>query len=250
MDMNIKRAFVRVEKLIWFLTETPGHGKMNYSTYWLPTVEDARVIILYLNSSAEKREYLKEQAETLTGCRVEWTYYLTTTGPGEKLFNQAPEICQEVITAFALLEQAAELLEELEEQEFKRQEAEKHARRAEVLGMINPPAEAVSIQEEGQGRGEAVELPAELATENALKYWRKAQAAGWVKDDFSFNGTRYQMAYFAEAMGERLELKNNRKWVPFKELWKFDKFAQTRRESKERFGKVENSKEIDSLFED
>ena len=52
------------------------------------------------------------------------------------------------------------------------------------------------------------------------------------------------MAYFAELMGTKLNLKH--KWKPFTELWGYNKFAQTRHESKERFGVVADSKRIES----
>lgn len=64
--------------------------------------------------------------------------------------------------------------------------------------------------------------------------------------DYSFNGTRYQMAYFAEKASEHLKLKF--KWEPFTQLWNYKYFAQSRRESKERFGYVDKQDEIDKIF--
>lgn len=89
-------------------------------------------------------------------------------------------------------------------------------------------------------------LPDELSTPNAMKIWDKAKKASWIKDDYSFNGTKYQMAYAAEIMGTALNLKY--KWKPFQNLWKCKNLAQTRYESKERIGKVERDKEIEEAF--
>ena len=90
------------------------------------------------------------------------------------------------------------------------------------------------------------QLPDELATPDAMKIWDKAKKADWINDDYSFKGTKYQMAYAAEIMGQALGLKH--KWKPFISLWKHKTFAQTRRESKERFGYVDREKEIEEAF--
>lgn len=90
------------------------------------------------------------------------------------------------------------------------------------------------------------QLPDELVTPNAMQIWDKAKRAGWINDDYTFKGTKYQMAYAAEIMGQTLGLKY--KWKPFISLWKHKTFAQTRRESKERFGYVDRAKEIEDAF--
>lgn len=89
-------------------------------------------------------------------------------------------------------------------------------------------------------------LPDELSTPDAMKIWNKAKKAGWINEDYTFNGTKYQMAYAAEIMGNALKLKF--KWKPFQSLWKCNKLAQTRYESKERIGKVKGQKEIEEVF--
>ena len=90
-------------------------------------------------------------------------------------------------------------------------------------------------------------MPAELATEAAMVYWRNAQAKGWVNADYSFNGTRPQMAYFAEIMAEKLGLKY--KWKPFIKLWEYRYLPQNRKRSRDLIGKVEEEKEIERIFE-
>lgn len=91
-------------------------------------------------------------------------------------------------------------------------------------------------------------LPDQLNTTEAKKYWSKAIKKGFVNEDYSFNGTKYQMTYFAENFSMKLGLKN--KWKPFVELWHFKYFPQTKRESKERIGYVARQNEIDQIFED
>ncbi len=90
------------------------------------------------------------------------------------------------------------------------------------------------------------QLPDVLNTDDARKYWKKAKEAGFIDENYNFIGTKYQMAYFAELMGEKLGLKH--KWKPFTELWEYDKFSQTRRESKERFGYVVDEEKIEKVF--
>lgn len=101
-------------------------------------------------------------------------------------------------------------------------------------------------QQESSTNDDESKLPIELATPQAMIIWNKAKEGGWINEDYSFNGTKYQMAYAAEIMGQALGLKY--KWKPFTTLWKYRHFAQTRRESKERFGYVERDKDIESAF--
>ena len=89
-------------------------------------------------------------------------------------------------------------------------------------------------------------IPVELDTPEARELFDKAIQAGFINSVYSFNGTRYQMAYFAEKASEHLKLKS--KWKPFTQLWNYEYFAQSRRESKERFGYVDKQDEIDKIF--
>ena len=89
-------------------------------------------------------------------------------------------------------------------------------------------------------------IPVELDTPEARELFDKTIQAGFMNSDYSFNGTRYQMAYFAEKASEHLKLKS--KWKPFTQLWNYEYFAQSRRESKERFGYVDKQDEIDKIF--
>lgn len=89
-------------------------------------------------------------------------------------------------------------------------------------------------------------FPAELDTDEARAIFQKAVYKGFMNEDFSFIGTNYQKAYFAERAAEALNLKY--KWKPFETLWNCKHLAQTRRESMERFGYVDKQDEIDSIF--
>lgn len=90
-------------------------------------------------------------------------------------------------------------------------------------------------------------LPPELSTDEALMYWEKAKEKGFVDANYQFLGTRYQATHFAEIMAEKLKIKH--KWKPFKKLWHYDKFAQTKYEKINRFWNVPKQDEIDSIFD-
>lgn len=101
-------------------------------------------------------------------------------------------------------------------------------------------------QQESSKDADEPQMPVELATPQAMDIWDNAKKAGWINEDYSFNGTKYQMAYAAEIMGEALNLKH--KWKPFELLWNYKYFSQTRNESKNRIGKVDRAKDIELAF--
>ena len=61
------------------------------------------------------------------------------------------------------------------------------------------------------------ELPDELATDEAMALWRKAQQAGYVNEHYQPLLSRTQAALLADAMAERLGIKE--KWKVFEGLW-------------------------------
>ena len=70
----------------------------------------------------------------------------------------------------------------------------------------------------GEGeRPRARELPEVLATDEAMILWQKAQQAGYVDDHYQPLLSRTQSALLADAMAERLGIKE--KWKVFGELW-------------------------------
>lgn len=90
-------------------------------------------------------------------------------------------------------------------------------------------------------------IPKELNSYDARAIFKRAINAGFMDENYKFIGTWYQAAYFAEIAAEKLKLKY--KWKPFQMLWNYNKLAQTRRESKERFGKVDKQDDIDKIFD-
>ena len=60
-------------------------------------------------------------------------------------------------------------------------------------------------------------LPDELATDEAMVLWRKAQQAGYVDEHYQPLFSRTQAALLADAMAERLGIKE--KWKVFEALW-------------------------------
>jgi hypothetical protein len=61
------------------------------------------------------------------------------------------------------------------------------------------------------------ELPEELATDEAMALWEKAQRAGYVNEYYQPLLSRTQAALLADAMAERLGIKE--KWKVFEGLW-------------------------------
>ena len=60
-------------------------------------------------------------------------------------------------------------------------------------------------------------LPEVLATEEAMRLWEKARQAGYVDECYQPLLSRTQSALLADAMAERLGIKE--KWKVFEELW-------------------------------
>ena len=60
-------------------------------------------------------------------------------------------------------------------------------------------------------------LPDELATDEAMVLWRKAQRADYVNEHYQPLISRTQAALLADAMAERLGIKE--KWKVFEALW-------------------------------
>ena len=60
-------------------------------------------------------------------------------------------------------------------------------------------------------------LPEALSTEAAMALWKKAQAAGWVDANYQPLISRTQAALLADAMAERLGIRE--KWKTFETLW-------------------------------
>ena len=64
---------------------------------------------------------------------------------------------------------------------------------------------------------ETEKLPETLATNEAMALWEKAQAAGWIDANYQPLISRTQAALLADAMAERLGIKE--KWKVFETQW-------------------------------
>ncbi len=69
-----------------------------------------------------------------------------------------------------------------------------------------------------RGKGDERELmPEALRTDKAMALWKKAQATGWIDEHYQPLLSRTQAALLADAMAERLGIKE--KWKVFETLW-------------------------------
>ena len=71
--------------------------------------------------------------------------------------------------------------------------------------------------EKEKGKEDTPTLPPSLCTEQAMVLWRKAQRAGYVDEHYQPLLSRTQAALLADAMAERLGIKE--KWKVFEGLW-------------------------------
>jgi len=60
-------------------------------------------------------------------------------------------------------------------------------------------------------------LPAKLATKQAMGYWQRAQEAGWIDTNYQPLITKQHAALLADYMGRNLNLEQ--RWKLFEELW-------------------------------
>ena len=81
-----------------------------------------------------------------------------------------------------------------------------------------PPLKSHPLTPSPKGKGEDKELlPEALRTPEAMMLWQKAQRAGYVDEHYQPLLSRTQAALMADAMAERLGIKE--KWKVFEGLW-------------------------------
>ena len=80
-----------------------------------------------------------------------------------------------------------------------------------IIGETHPGPPCIG-REKGAG-----ELPEVLATDEAMALWKKAQAAGYVDEHYQPLLSRTQAALLADAMAERLGIRE--KWKVFETFW-------------------------------
>lgn len=95
------------------------------------------------------------------------------------------------------------------------------------------------------------ELPPELSTPKAMKYWERLEEEGFVDCNHQLcpSTSRQQAWYIAELFAEKLELKNT-KWKPFQMLWGINNLAQEKQHSQDTGQLPNRAKDIDKIFED
>lgn len=117
-------------------------------------------------------------------------------------------------------------------------------------------AEDAEIVEEVKG-GNDVSLPENeeilsgvLASEEAMKYWKRLQQKGFVDERCQLKPetTRKQAMYIAEVFAERLGIGS--KWKTFERLWGISNLAQEKWDFQQTGTLPSRSKEIDRIFED
>lgn len=93
-------------------------------------------------------------------------------------------------------------------------------------------------------------LPKELDTDEARRWLSKTIEKGFMVDGYQWaqETTRYQIAYWVEVACDKDKLGIKNKWKWAQDIWGLKGLAQTRKESIDRFGKVEREKDIDDCF--
>ena len=93
-------------------------------------------------------------------------------------------------------------------------------------------------------------LTGKLASEEAMKYWKRLQTAGFVDGNCQLmkETTRKQAMYIAELFAERLSIKS--KWKTFEQLWGISNLAQEKWDMQETGSMPSRSIEIDKIFSD
>ncbi len=93
-------------------------------------------------------------------------------------------------------------------------------------------------------------LPDVLATELAMKYWKRLQEAGFVDNRYQLtpDTTRMQSMYIADVFSDKLQLRS--RWKPFQDLWHINNLAQWKWEMQETGKTPARASEIEAIFED
>lgn len=122
----------------------------------------------------------------------------------------------------------------------------------QVIGTQNNffGQEPTAMPQEVLGTNTVSPLPAKLATEQAMKYWKQLQEKNFVDSHYMLlkDTTRQQAAYIAELFAEKLEIKT--KWKTFEDFWHISNLAQEKNQRTE-LGKLPSrASEIDKIFGD
>ena len=132
-----------------------------------------------------------------------------------------------------------------------RKDANAKANRTNFLKYMHKVALAQEEMRGLQASQEATEscaLPDVLATEPAMKYWRRLQASGFVDETCQLlsDTTRKQAMYIADVFSDRLQMRS--KWKVFQDLWHINNLAQEKWEMQETGKTPARADEIDAIF--
>ena len=94
------------------------------------------------------------------------------------------------------------------------------------------------------------DMPEDLATQMATKYWNRLKKAGFTDENHQLcpGVSRKQAMYIALSFAEKLDLQS--KWKPFEQLWKKNNLAQEKYNMNESGIMPLRHKEIDKIFSD
>lgn len=121
---------------------------------------------------------------------------------------------------------------------------------ATMLKLIYAEMDLMKQPEVDEETGFVSTLTGALATEQAMKYWKRLRQQKFVDQHYMLleTTTRQQVMYIAETFAEKLELKT--KWKTFEDFWGINNLAQEKNKSIE-LGKLPaRSNVIDKIFED
>ena len=123
----------------------------------------------------------------------------------------------------------------------------------EVVNLSIDKAGAVKVGENKKtdvSIDEDSDMPEDLATQMATKYWNRLKKAGFTDENRQLcpGVSRKQAMYIALSFAEKLDLQS--KWKPFEQLWKKNNLAQEKYNMNESGIMPLRHKEIDKIFSD
>jgi len=121
---------------------------------------------------------------------------------------------------------------------------------ATMLKLIYAELDTMNQPEEDDDAESTTRLTGVLASELAMKYWKRLRQQKFVDQHYMLldSTTRQQAMYIAEAFAEKLGLKT--KWKSFEDFWGINNLAQEKNKCIE-LGKLPaRSNVIDKIFED
>lgn len=123
----------------------------------------------------------------------------------------------------------------------------------EVVNLSIDKAGAVKVGENKKtdvSIDEDSDMPEDLATQMATKYWNRLKKAGFTDENHQLCPcvSRKQAMYIALSFAEKLDLQS--KWKPFEQLWKKNNLAQEKYNMNESGIMPLRHKEIDKIFSD